>query len=115
MYTSAIALKAIKYCTAEWPLRVDDPHAPTKNEADEYECAEGWYLYFGMTEEYEHYTTCVESAAECSGLYVSEDKKACLRKETDCQTLANEYSLTDGDTHLCVTAEECNGRDRFTF
>lgn len=29
--------------------------------------------------------------------------------------MADEYSLMDGDTRLCVTAEECNGRDRFTL
>ena len=57
---------------------------PTRNKTGEYEYADGWYPYFGMTEEYEHYTTCVELAAECAGLYVSEDKRACVRTAGEC-------------------------------
>lgn len=112
----AYPYEATMKCARGWPPRAGDPHAPTRNVGGAYECALNWYLYFGVdADSGEQYTTCVRSADECGGLYVSEARRTCVLTSTDCRLLAGEYALEDGDVRLCVAADECAHRNRFVF
>ena len=54
------------------------------------------------------FATCVRSADECEGKYVLNDKRVCVRKETDCRSLTDEYAMEDDGKLMCVTSEECH-------
>ena len=55
---------------------------------------------------------CVKTEAECAGLYVSREKRICVRRADDCYIYLNEYSYESDTEKLCVTKETCINSNR---